>query len=407
MFKKLLAVLLTTLFLFSVLEAKEQAKKKVIKKEVYKAVWDKTYGGDDGDIAQGIVALENGESALIGTCRSFDAQRTDICVSRMDAKGEILWRLLLGGAKEDEGKAIIRAADGSLIILGSSKSFAKNYDRDLYVAKVSPDGKLVWKQTVGGDRDEFAGGLAGTDDGGVLVVGDSNSFGNGYKDVYIAKLDKNGKVLSSYIMGGEKEDSAKALTRTADGNMMLVGYREPERAGDTDFFVVKLDQNGKKIWTKTYGQEQADSLNSVTATVDGGIVATGSTRSYGSEQTDMSVIKFDTDGNIVWHKIYGFKYYEYGNAVSSTDDGGVMVAGGTTTLGKGDHSVYMIALDKSGELIWSHVYGDRGKDTMNAIARMDDGSMVAVGGSDSYSRATKFYMLKIDKQEKPITVKVN
>jgi hypothetical protein len=318
-----------------------------------------------------------------------------------------LWRLLLGGAKEDEGKAITRAADGSLIVLGSSKSFAKNYDRDLYVAKVSLDGKLVWKQTLGGDRDEFAGGIAGTDDGGMLVVGDSNSFGNGYKDVYIAKLDKNGKVLSSYIMGGEKEDSAKALTRIADGNMILVGYREPERAGDTDFFVVKLDQNGKNIWAKTYGQEQADLLNSVTALADGGIVATGSTRSYGSEQTDMSVIKFDTNGNIVWHKIYGFKYYEYGNAVDNTEDGGVMVAGGTTTLGKGDHSVYMIALDKSGELIWSHVYGDRGKDTVNAIARMDDGSMVAVGGSDSYSRATKFYMLKIDKQEKPITVKVD
>ena len=58
----------------------------------------------------------------------------------------------------------------------------------------------------------------------------------------------------------------------------------------------------------------------------------------------------------------------------------------------------MIALDKSGKLIWSHVYGDRNKDRMNAIARMDDGSMVAAGGSDSYSRATKFYMLKLDKQ---------
>ncbi len=182
--------------------------------------------------------------------------------------------------------------------------------------------------------------------------------------------------------------------------MILVGYREPERSGDTDFFVMKLDQNGKKIWAKTYGEDQADYLNGVTATADGGIVATGSTRSYKSAQTDMSVIKLDTDGNIVWHKIYGFKYYEYGNSVASLDDGAVMVAGGTSTLGEGDHSVYMIALDKSGKLIWSHVYGGRGKDTMNAIARMDDGTIVAVGGSDSHSRATKFYMLKLEKNRK-------
>ncbi len=396
MLKKLVTVLLTTLLFFSVVQAKESAKKKALKKAVYHAVWEKTYGGDDGDIANGIVALDKGEYAMVGTCKSFGAQGTDMCVVRMNGKGEIKWHILLGGKKQDVGKAIIRAADGSLIVLGTSKSFAKHYDRDIYVAKVSLEGKLIWEQSLGGNRDEFAGGIARTDDGGFLVVGDSNSYGNGYKDVYIAKLDQNGKEISSQVIGGEKEDSAQALTRTADGAMMLVGYRELERSGNTDFFVMKLDQNGKKIWAKTYGEEQADRLNGVTATADGGIVATGSTRSYKSAQTDMSVMKLDKDGNIGWHKIYGFKYYEYGNAVVSTGDGSVMVAGGTSTLGKGDHSVYMIALDKSGKLIWSHVYGDRGKDTMNAIARMDDGSMIAAGGSDSHSRATKFYMLKID-----------
>lgn len=398
MLTKLFGIFLTTVFLFSVVEAKEAVKTKAVKKEVYHLVWEKTYGGDDGDVVEGIVALENGDSALVGTCKSFGAKRTDICVTRMNDKGEITWRLLLGGEKEDDGKAIARAADGSIIILGTTKSFAKNYDRDLYVAKISLEGKVIWEQSLGGNRDEFAGGIAGTDDGGVLVVGDSNSYGNGYKDVYIAKLDKNGNMVSSHVTGGEKEDSAQALTRTADGTMILVGYREPERSGDTDFFVMKVDQNGKNIWTKTYGQDQTDRLDGVTATADGGIVATGSTRSYKSEQTDMSVMKLDKDGNIVWHKVYGFKYYEYGNAVTGTFDGGVMVAGGTNTLGKGDHSVYMIALDKSGELVWSHVYGDRGKESANAIAQMADGSMVVVGGSDSHSRATKFYMLKIDKQ---------
>ncbi|MCO4844938.1 MAG: hypothetical protein KC427_02860 [Sulfurovum sp.] len=398
MLKKLLTVLLSTVFLFSVVEAKESAKKKAPKKEVYQAVWEKTYGGDDGDIVNGIVALENAEYALVGTCKSFDAQGTDMCVVRMNAKGEIKWHILLGGKKKDVAKAIIRAEDGSLIVLGTSKSFAKRYDRDIYVAKVSLEGKLIWEQNLGGKRDEYAGGIAATDDGGFLVVGDSNSYGNGYKDVYIAKLDQNGKEISSHVIGGEKEDSAQALTRTSDGAMMLVGYRELDRSGNTDFFVMKLDQNGNKIWAKTYGEEQADRLNGVTASADGGIVATGSTRSYKSAQTDMSVMKLDTEGNIVWHKIYGFKYYEYGNAVASIGAGGVMVAGGTSTLGKGDHSAYMIALDKSGKLIWSHVYGDRNKDRMNAIARMDDGSMVAAGGSDSYSRATKFYMLKLDKQ---------
>jgi hypothetical protein len=60
----------------------------------------------------------------------------------------------------------------------------------------------------------------------------------------------------------------------------------------------------------------------------------------------------------------------------------------------------LIALDSSGKLVWSHVYGSRGKDSVNAITRLSDGSMMAVGGSDSYSRSTKIYMLNIDKKEK-------
>ena len=382
-------------------EAKKSKKKKTVKKEeLYHAVWKKMYGGEDGDIAHGIVALDNGDSVMVGTCRSFGAKRTDICVSRMNNKGAMSWRLLLGGEKEDDGKAIIRTADGNLMVLGSAKSYAKSYDRDLYVAKISLEGNVIWDQSFGGDRDEFAGGIAETDDGGALVVGNTTSYGKGYKDIYIAKLNKNGKMISSFIVGGKKEDSAEALTRTKDGNMVLVGYREKGRAGNTDFFVLKMDQNGKKIWSQTYGGDLSDRLNGVTATADGGIVATGSTSSYKSENTDMSIMKLNADGKMLWHKIYGFKYYEYGNAVAATSDGGVMIAGGTSTLGKGDHSAYLIALDNSGKLVWSHVYGNRGKDSVNAITRLSDGSMIAVGGSDSYSRSTKIYMLNIAKKEK-------
>jgi len=405
--KQIIGIILVTLLCTLSVEANKipgyvppESQKKAKIPDVYHALWEKTYGGDDNDIAKGIVALAEGGSAMVGTCRSFNAQYTDICVTRMNAKGEMLWRLMLGGAKQDDGKAIARASDGSLMILGTTKSLAKKYDRDLYVAKVSLEGKLLWEKGIGGERDEFAGGIAGTDDGGVLVVGDSESFGNNYKDIYIVKLSAKGEVLSSRTIGGEKEDSAKALVRTKDGMMVMVGHREVASSGNKDFFVMKLDQNGKRIWAKTYGGSYTDTLSGVTATVDGGIVATGKTRSFNSEQTDLSVMKFDVAGKLIWHKIYGFKYYEYGNAISSTLDGGFMIAGGTNTLGEGGHSVYMLALDKSGKLIWSHVFGGREKDRANAIARMSDGSLLVVGETDSFGRSSDFYMIKIEKKVK-------
>jgi len=365
------------------------------KKEVYKKVWEKLYGGEDDDIAYGIVALDNGESAIVGTCKSFGAERTDICVTRLSADGESKWRLMLGGAKEDEGKAIARSNDGNLYILGMTKSMAENYDRDIYIAKISLEGKLLWEKAMGGDRDEAPGGLVGTDDGGVMLVGDTESFGKGYRDIYIAKLKKDGETVFARTIGGKKTDEARGIARMNDGKYALVGVRDNGSKGYEEFFVMKFDEAGNSIWNKTFGEYDDDSLSSVAPTADGGIVAVGKTRSYGSEQEDLTVMKLSSNGKVLWHKVYGFKYNEYGHAITTSKNGQVFVAGGTSTLGKGSHSVYMLALDNNGGLLWSHVYGDDDRDIAHGITRLSDDSIIAVGQSESYSRSKGFYMIKI------------
>jgi len=362
----------------------------------FTTVWQKIYGGEEDDVAHGVVMLEHGDNAIIGTCKSYNAQRSDICITRINAQGQTIWRKRITGEKEDRGIAITRAKDGNLLILGSGKSFNHNGDRDLYVAKLSLEGKILWQHAYGGDRDEFAGGIAGTNDGGVLIVGDSESFDKkGYKDILIIRLDKEGRTLSQKTIGGKRNEEAKALTRTADGNFMMVGSREVSRAGDGDFFLLKLNQNGDKLWARTLGEENHDVLNAVTPTPDGGIVATGATRSFGSEQTDLSVMYFNKSGKLIWHKIYGFDYYDEGNAVTMTKDGGFMIAGTTNSMGKGDYDLYAIALDHTGSLIWSKLYGDRNRDIAHGITRTSDGGVLIVGESDSYSRSKNFYMIKL------------
>ncbi len=365
------------------------------KQPSFHAEWQKVYGGTDDDIANDVLMLEDGETAVIGTCQSFDAKRADICVTRLNKKGQTKWRTLLGGKKTDKGIAISRAADGSLLILGEGQSF-KHGGQDLYVAKLSLEGKVIWEKTFGGDRDEYAGGIAGTNDGGVLLVGDSESFSKkGYRDIYIVRLDKNGKMISTKTIGGKLNDEAKDLTRTADGNFMMVGSREIKNSGDADFFLMKLDQNGKKIWARTLGQDYNDVLYAVAPTPDGGIVATGKTRSYNSAQTDLPIMHFDKNGKLLWFKIYGFGYYDEGNAITMTKDGNYMVAGKTNSMGKGDFDDYILALDPKGKLLWSGMYGDTNRDIAHGITRTTDGGIVIVGESDSYSRSKKFFMIKL------------
>lgn len=84
--------------------------------------------------------------------------------------------------------------------------------------------------------------------------------------------------------------------------------------------------------------------------------------------------------------------------MTGTVDGGFMIAGGTNTLGKGGHSAYVLVLDKNGKVIWSHVYGDGEKDIAHAISTMSDGTVMVAGESDSYSRSSNFYMIKVKKK---------
>lgn len=359
------------------------------------AKWQKVYGGTDDDIANDVLMLEDGELAVVGTCKSFNAERSDICVTRLNKEGETKWRKLLGGKKTDNGIAISRASDGNLLILGEGKSF-EHGGQDLYVAKLSLDGKVIWEKSFGGDRDEYAGGISGTNDGGVLVIGDSESFSKkGYKDIYIVRLDKNGKMLTTKTIGGKLNDEANALTRTTDGNFMMAGSREIKNSGDADFFLMKLNQNGEKIWARTLGEKYNDVLHAIAPTLDGGIVATGKTRSYNSAQTDLPIMHFDKNGKLIWFKIYGFGYYDEGNALTMTKNGNYMVAGMTNSMGQGNFDNYVLVLDEKGKLLWSNTYGGTNKDIAHGITRTSDGSVVIVGESDSYSRSKKFFMIRL------------
>jgi len=118
----------TSLLLFSTTVVAQEAKK-VSKKPIFEKVWQETYGDTDTDRAKGVVALEGGDVAIVGSCKSFDAKQIDICVTRVNAQGKTIWRKMLGGKNMDKASAITRAKDGSILVVGTSRSFSKKRDK--------------------------------------------------------------------------------------------------------------------------------------------------------------------------------------------------------------------------------------------------------------------------------------
>ncbi|MHA2635190.1 MAG: InlB B-repeat-containing protein [bacterium JZ-2024 1] len=156
----------------------------------------------------------------------------------------------------------------------------------------------VWARTYGWADGDWAGFIQQTSDGGYIVAGDTYSFGAGSRDIWVLKLDANGNVLWQKTYGGANWDGADSIQQTSDGGYIVAGSTYSFGAGYRDIWVLKLDANGNVLWQKTYGGGNWDRAYSIQQTSDGGYIVAGDTYSFGAGSSDIWVLKLDANGNI-------------------------------------------------------------------------------------------------------------
>ena len=187
--------------------------------------------------------------------------------------------------------------------------------------------------------------------------------------------------------------------------------------------MVKLDAAGTIQWQKTYGGSDAEKINSISQTHDGGYVFVGTTSSPDGDVSglhanehwgDAWVVKLDNTGNITWQKTIGGTEQEFGEVLLQTSDGNYLVAGSTRS-GDGDivghHSpdgvLYDIFLAKvsatNGDIIWTKCIGGTGSEHLGSIIANPDGTFmlgVTNGSLDGdflgFPRSHDFCLLKLD-----------
>jgi len=160
---------------------------------------------------------------------------------------------------------------------------------------------LTWDRTYGGSDKDVAQSLIQTTDGGYAVAGFTSSKGAGDRDFWVIKLDYQGNMVWDRTYGGINDDVAQSLIQTTDGGYAVAGYTYSKGAGDRDFWVIKLDKKGNKVWDKTFGGSNDDWAFSIIQTTDGGYAVAGFTSSKGAGDRDFWVIKLDVQGT-TWEK---------------------------------------------------------------------------------------------------------
>uniref|UniRef100_A0A7V4KBP9 Uncharacterized protein n=1 Tax=Fervidobacterium pennivorans TaxID=93466 RepID=A0A7V4KBP9_FERPE len=254
-----------------------------------------------------------------------------------------VWLKTFGGAENDWANAVLQTQDGGYLIVGATNSFGAGRE-DVYILKLDKNGNKQWEKTFGGESDDWANEILQTQDGGYLIVGGTESFGAGRSDVYVLKLDKKVKKQWERTFGGESDDEANAVIQTEDGGFLIVGATGSFEECRYDVYVLKIDKNGNKQWEKTFaGGRLDDSANSILQTEDEGYVIVGASGG------NVYVLKIDKNGNEQWEKKFGGGRDE-ATAVLRTHDEGYLIVGKTYSFGAGRSDVYIIFLDKDGNV---------------------------------------------------------
>jgi hypothetical protein len=258
--------------------------------------WQKSYFRGERDYYFGNDIVADGKDLVIaGSERhlSFLSAKINPLLFKIDEEGDLSWHTYVIGKDEDRAKAILSTDDG-YVMAGTTESYGHG-DFDAYIVKLDKSGKKVWFNAFGGKDDEAAEDIIATKNG-FLLVGSTDSFGLNYKNIYVIKTDKDGKKIWERTYGGRYDDEGYAVTKAPDGGYVIAGRTETRRNG-SDLYLLKIDENGKRKWERTYGGDEDDTAYDIVSTDDGYLIV-------GTKQTDLTrhndvwVLKVDLKGKL-------------------------------------------------------------------------------------------------------------
>jgi len=356
--------------------------------------FNKTFGGSDDDYIKSVQQTSDGGYILAGSTSSFGAGSWDAWLIKTDVNGNKIWDKTFGGIHSDYAYAVQQTSDGGYILAGITACFGAG-PYDAWLIKTDANGETCdysvdgncyeneskWVKTFGGSSNDEAYAVQQTSDGGYILAGETWSFGAGVGDFWLIKIDANGNKVWDKTFGGSRWDWATAVQQTSDSGYILAGVTCSFGDNQGDAWLIKTDANGNKVWDKTFAGSGSDEAFAVQQTSDGGYILAGWTYLIGAGD-DAWLIKTDVNGNKVWDKTFGGRDNDYAYAGQQTSDGGYILAGYTWSFGAGNTDAWLVKADVNGNKVWDKTFGGSKYEGAYAVQQTSDGGYILAAGSN-------------------------